>query len=203
MEGPHETMNEQWYRVAEPDERLTQGDIIFRCPLLNWNPEAVQVTSPSSNAEEVQQLVRPFESDVIVLSQACDLEQDHIENVVLCPHMPLSEHREHWEELERARGQVPSTKGWRSHCNDIRDGYVWNLCIIRLDDQIPGLEENRVVEFREIFTAPRLMLESLLRERKEKRPQLIQPYREHLSQAFARFFMRVGLPAAVPKTWAS
>lgn len=28
----------------------------------------------------------------------------------------------------------------------------------------------------------------------EKRLSLMSPYKEHLSQAFARFFMRVGLP---------
>lgn len=30
------------------------------------------------------------------------------------------------------------------------------------------------------------------------RPRLRPPYREHLSQAFARLFMRVGLPADIP-----
>jgi hypothetical protein len=28
--------------------------------------------------------------------------------------------------------------------------------------------------------------------------RLQSPFREHFSQAFARFFMRVGLPAAIP-----
>jgi hypothetical protein len=28
--------------------------------------------------------------------------------------------------------------------------------------------------------------------------RLQSPYREHFSQAFARFFMRVGLPTAIP-----
>jgi hypothetical protein len=32
-----------------------------------------------------------------------------------------------------------------------------------------------------------------------KRLRLLPPYREHLSQAFARFFMRVGLPTDIPK----
>ena len=167
MEGSHEKMSEQWYRVGS-DERLTQGDIIFRCPLLNWNAEALQVTSPASGAEEIQRLVRPFETDVVVLSQACDLEQDHVENVVLCSHVPLAEHKTHWEESEKARGQNPTAKSWKIHCNDIKDGYVWNLCFIRLDETVSGLEDNRVVEFREIFTAPRVMLESLIRERGEK-----------------------------------
>jgi len=31
------------------------------------------------------------------------------------------------------------------------------------------------------------------------RLRLLPPYREHLAQAFARFFMRVGLPADIPK----
>jgi hypothetical protein len=30
------------------------------------------------------------------------------------------------------------------------------------------------------------------------RLRLLPPYREHLSQAFARLFMRVGLPADIP-----
>jgi hypothetical protein len=31
------------------------------------------------------------------------------------------------EEKERARGQTPTLKAWRQLCDDIRDGYVWNL----------------------------------------------------------------------------
>jgi hypothetical protein len=30
------------------------------------------------------------------------------------------------------------------------------------------------------------------------RLRLLPPYREHLSQSFARFFMRVGLPVDIP-----
>lgn len=194
-------MTETWYSIAGPDEPLTQGDIIFRCPVLNWNPEAVQVTSPASQEEELTQRVNSFLSDVIVMTQACDLEHRHVDNVVLCPHVPLGRHKQHWEESERARNQNPTAKSWRNHCDDIKDGYVWNLCFIRLEESIAGLEEIRVIEFRELFTAPREMLESLLRERREPRPRLIQPYREHISQAFARFFMRVGLPTSVPRTW--
>ena len=54
---------------------------------------------------------------------------------------------------------------------------------------------------REVFTLPRQVLETLLVARNRDRPQLLPPYREHLSQAFARFFMRVGLPAPITKVW--
>jgi len=35
-------------------------------------------------------------------------------------------------------------------------------------------------------------------KQKDQRLRLLPPYREHLSQAFARFFMRVGLPSDIP-----
>ena len=44
---------------------------------------------------------------------------------------------------------------------------------------------------------PLSFLESLLRQRATPRLRLLAPYREYLSQAFARFFMRVGLPQPV------
>jgi hypothetical protein len=62
---------------------------------------------------------------------------------------------------------------------------------------------NRVVDFHQVYTAPREFLESVLKSRAQGRLRLLPPYREHLSQAFARFFMRVGLPSGVEKVWES
>jgi len=58
-----------------------------------------------------------------------------------------------------------------------------------------------LVDFHEIFTVPRAFLESLIKQRGKIRFRLLPPYREHLSQAFARFFMRVGLPIPIEKDW--
>ena len=33
-----------------------------------------------------------IQADVVVMTQACDLEQEKIENVILCPHVDLDEH---------------------------------------------------------------------------------------------------------------
>ncbi len=54
-----------------------------------------------------------------------------------------------------------------------------------------------VVDFREIYSLPFELL-TLQAEAAEKRWRLKSPYLEHFSQAFARFFMRVGLPSAIP-----
>jgi len=63
---------------------------------------------------------------------------------------------------------------------------------------VPGMErEVRVVDFRRLHSLP----VSFVRRRAENagaRLRLLPPYREHLSQAFARFFMRVGLPVDIP-----
>lgn len=52
-----------------------------------------------------------------------------------------------------------------------------------------------------MYTLPRTFLESFLQNKQQSRLRLRPPYREHLSQAFARFFMRVGLPTGVKKVW--
>jgi hypothetical protein len=135
------------------------------------------------------------------MTQACDLEHKKVRNVVLCPHRPLGEVRKAWEEWMRRMGQNPSAKAWRRYCEDLADGYIWSQAFL---DRFPvegGAPELRVVDFHEVFTVPREFLESLLRQRNEPRWQLRPPYREHLSQAFARFFMRVGLPQPITTDW--
>jgi hypothetical protein len=59
----------------------------------------------------------------------------------------------------------------------------------------------RVGDFHDLFTVPRAVLETVLRQRGMPRLRLLPPYREHLSQAFARFFMRVSLPQPIDRVW--
>jgi hypothetical protein len=194
-------MSNEWYRLAPSEEQLTQGDIVFHCPLLNWDPAAIEITSAAQSSERLEQICQAIEADVVVMTQACDLEHDHVTNVVLCPHLGIGEHKALWEEFMQARGQNPSPKAWRNYCDDIQGGYVWNLCFLNSSEWNGLSLDIRVVDFREVFTIPRVVLESVIRERAQPRPQLLPPYKEHLSQAFARFFMRVGLPTAVTRSW--
>jgi hypothetical protein len=131
------------------------------------------------------------------MTQACDLEHDKLADVVLCPHLPVSEYRQYWEEEMRARSQNPTQKAWRNHFGDIREGYLWNLAVLNSGDVDGLVTEHRIVDFHEVFTSPKTFLEALIVRRGQPRLRLLPPYREHLSQAFARFFMRVGLPVEV------
>ena len=155
-------MSDLWYESVGPGGRLTQGDIIFDCPLVSWGSGPIQVTGSGSEVEALKQGRVAFKADVIVMTQACDLEQDKVRNVVACPHLSLSDYKAAWEEFLRQCSQNPTAKAWRTHCNDIKDGYAWNLSILNLSSVV-GLEfEHRIVDFHEVFTLPREFLQSLL-----------------------------------------
>jgi hypothetical protein len=143
-----------------------------------------------------------LQEDVIVMTQACDLEQRKVHDVVVCRHVPLAQYRKQdWERWMTERGQNVSEKSWRRFCDDIAAGYVWNLSFLdRFED--PQLRTDvRIVNFHKVYTVPRDFLESLVRQRQTPLLRLRSPYREYLSQSFARFFMRVGLPQPVSIAW--
>jgi hypothetical protein len=135
------------------------------------------------------------------MTQACDLENNKVSNVILCPHISLVEYKQDWEQAMKSYGQNPTAKSWKRLCDDIKDGYMWNLSMLNSGEITDLKIEHRVVDFHDVYTIPRNFLESILQQRQKPRLRLLPPYREHLSQAFARFFMRVGLPISVEKVW--
>ena len=193
-------MGEGWYEEVQAEAQLTQGDIIQNCPLVSWKAEDLQLDG-EEETEALKGMTEAIRVDTVVMTQACDLEHRKVQNVVLCPHLPLDGYSESWKAAMESKGQNPSPKAWRSHCEDIRDGFVWNLTILNASGTDTLATEQRIVDFHEIFTVPREFLESLLKQRGQPRLRLLPPYREHLSQAFARFFMRVGLPVQVAQAW--
>lgn len=169
-----------WYDIVHPGDNLTQGDFLPSC----------HVVLPLSSNTDMQQEgpvpAQVHETDVILMSQACDLEQRKIELVLVCPYFPLSEMAERHTLFKDARGKDKLRQG-------VFPGYhLLNSC------EIEGIEsEFVVVDFRNVYGVPISWLERSAAQH-EKRRRLLPPYREHLSQAFARFFMRVGLPSDIP-----
>ena len=192
--------NDAWYEVADANTKLTQGDIILNCPVVRWSPNPLELKT-EKEIEYLKSSVEAIQTDVIVLTQACDLENNKVKEVILCPHLSLEGYKEEWEELMKQRGQTKLAKAWTRYCEDIKNGYVWNLAMLNEGSVGDFNLTHRVVDFSEIYTLPRTFLESLLQNRNQSRLRLRPPYREHLSQAFARFFMRVGLPTGVTRVW--
>lgn len=189
-------MTEPWYHVIDATQPLSQGDLILDCPVLVWQRLDPATAVPLADRAAL------LREDVVVMTQACDLEHHKVYDVVLCRHIALLAYRKKdWEPWMAAHGQSPSEKAWRRFCEDIAAGYVWNLSFLDRFEHAELGSEVRIVNFHTVFTIPRDFLEGLLRERGRARLRLGSPYREHLSQAFARFFMRVGLPQPVTAVW--
>src|SRR3954463_15413201 len=91
-DGSETTMSNPWYEVAGPDVRLTQGDIILDCPLLKWQLDDV-AEGEKASGERLFKAAKAIKADVVVMTQACDLEQGKVSDVVLCPCPPLSRYK--------------------------------------------------------------------------------------------------------------
>jgi hypothetical protein len=193
-------MPEAWYEEVQPPTPLTQGDLILNCPLIAWKAEPFPLHQ-KLEPETLRTMADAVQANVVVMTQACDLEQEKVSNVVLCPYHSLAELHPVWETQMRSQSQHPTSKAWKAYCERICNGYVWNLAILNGGNTTTLNTEHCIVDFHEVYTIPRNFLESLLQQRGHPRLRLLPPYREHLSQAFARFFMRVGLPVAVTSAW--
>ena len=171
-----------WFEVAAGDE-LQQGDVLDGCPVF---------MPPDELTEDTGKIVKtPFlwyKRDLIVMSQSCDLvrdlerKQEKVEDVLLCmvwkrSELPPEQAKSDW--MERARkGQLPGFH-------------------VLAASHLPNFErEVRIVDFRRVYSLPISFVRN--RASMSERLRLLPPYREHLSQSFARFFMRVGLPIDIP-----
>ena len=194
-------MTDRWYDLVSPGAPLTQGDLVFDCPVLTWKPGTLLSQEAASESEVLQTAIDAISVDVVVMTQACDLDQRKLQNVILCPHISLDEHKSAWSSEMQAAGQNPTEKAWKAQCDDICKGFLFNYTMLnrcQMREKSIGI---RIVYFHEIFTLPRSFIESLLVNRAQPRFRLLSPYKEHLSQAFARFFMRVGLPIPIENPW--
>lgn len=168
-----------WYELVAGTE-LRQGDIFFDCPVLVPASEI-----PEAESENLTLIADVLTYDVIVMSQSCDLENAKLDLVLVCPHWGLGEFGEKVSYFKSRDGK-----------KELQRGNTPGYHLINRSELDSRMVELRVVDFRNVYGLPFVYLKTLS-ERRGKRLRLLPPYREHLSQAFARFFMRVGLPVPV------
>lgn len=164
-----------WYRLVKGTD-LAQGDLLPECPV---------VIPASQVADEMQARVVFY--DVVIMSQSCDLAHGKLDLVLVCPFWALREMESRSEFLASRAGKEALRQG------NMTGYHLLNRC------GIPGHETDcLVVDFRNVYGVPFDFLRSFA-EAKGDRVRLLSPYKEHLSQGFARFFMRVGLPVDIPR----
>lgn len=169
-----------WFGIVGGNDDIEQGDIFRNCPL--FFPKSVHLDDPQSRDQ--------FEwekRDVIVMTQSCDLVRgrgnDNDKEVLLCVLLKPS---------ELGVSRLVTKDG----LNEIRSGRRPAFHLLNAIGE-PGYEsEVSIVSFQHIRCLPLPFVRQ--RAQHHLHPRLLPPYREHLSQAFARYFMRVGLPVDIP-----
>ncbi|AFY81951.1 hypothetical protein Oscil6304_2322 [Oscillatoria acuminata PCC 6304] len=169
-----------WEQVNE--SRLRQGDYLPNClvPLPIFDPTTF---SEGSDLQSVDVEIREY--DLIVLTQSCDLENKKVRFVALSPIYSL-------EEFEEINPKFAKKGQWEN----VRRGRVEGLYLLASPTEPDNNRKSLVVDFGEIHSLPYDYIEKYAINL-GPRWRLNSPFLEHFSQAFARFFMRVGLPSAI------
>jgi len=169
-----------WYEIVNNNEPILQGDFFLSCPIFIPSPEYSAIKEDETVPIEV------IEYDVIVMSQSCDLFQKKISLVLVCPIWNLSD-------FEVRDDFIKSKKGKET----LRQGNIPGYHLLNVCELVNFKRGYMVVDFRETYSVPYTLMTDIAKKQSE-RLRLLPPYREHLSQAYARFFMRVGLPVDIP-----
>ena len=162
-----------WYSVVNPDDGLQQGDVLERV--------VVQVPDPK-RGEQGEVVDEAW--NLKVMTQSCDIEDD-IAHIICCPI---------WTQEQLA--EQDGTFRNRDTIGNLTKGRMIGFYPISRSQHAGMVRPFRVVQFQRIIELERTTLEGQLQSI-GPRLRLLPPYREHLSQAFARFFMRVGLPVPI------
>lgn len=168
-----------WYSITQGNV-LMQGDIIKRCPVPIVDIPVWPIT------EDFEADIDIYTYDLIILSQSCDLDNDKINDVILAQVIDWKAY--HDEAIHQGKEHIKST----SFRKALVAGNVPNLSILHKHEDQPTLNWS-IVDFHRLFVLPKKLISDVA-VAAGPRLRLEPPYREHLAQAFARYFMRVGLP---------
>jgi hypothetical protein len=154
------TPSYNWYQIVSgPD--FTQGDVFRACPIPVPTPDEAFFESTRREGEQPQAQVQVRTATVIVLTQACDIEQNKVDSIVLCPMFTLADAGQQRAELGSAGGK-----------NKLRNGNYFSLHLLNCDPDI-GLDYG-VVDFRILYSLPTDFVR-LVAEKGGERPRLLPP----------------------------
>jgi hypothetical protein len=168
-----------WYEQIKKSDNLMQGDFVPDCPI---------IIPPEDFQGDKKLNVKLTNS--IILSQSCDLEHNKIDIVLVCPYYNLEtlleNHPDNKQNSNKTRTRV---------IDNLKQGHYHSYHLMQKDINL-NIADNIVVDFRNVYGIGYDFLKQHI-YKLETRIRLLPPYREYLSQAFARYFMRVGLPIAI------
>ncbi|GET29325.1 hypothetical protein [Prolixibacter sp. SD074] len=170
-------MDYPWYSLVEQENDIQQGDFIINCPVI-IPPAALSIDDiPDVDVKKM---------DAVILTQSCDLVSKNIDNILVCRYFSLTDF---FNEIQK--NETLNAKRRKSLVANLKKGHLVSYHLLNKQEGI--FEDYLIVDFKNVYGIHRTTLEEIIKNM-DKRIRLLPPYREHLSQAFARYFMRVGLP---------
>lgn len=172
----------QWYQEINPGEPISQGDIFFNVPIISIDVNTVDLSNLERIKEQELGIDLKF-LNVVVISQACDLQQGKLSDIIVSEIADIST-------IELAEG----VSRW-NFIADVYSGNRPNLILIgNHTSQNRELEINyQLVDFTSVYTLPLSFL-NVFKENHGVRLRLNTPHREMVSQQFGNFMSRIGLP---------
>lgn len=178
-----------WYRSVSGAEPLEQGDFFDNFPILI--PTAGIVDPAGQNIGDTLEISADVgTANVVLMTQSCDMQKlTDNDPLIFCPRFNLKDAKVGVKSLN-------TSQGW----GDLQTGRYVSLYLVNKCDLSGHKFDYQVVYLAHVYSAPLSLVKNIL-ARQNKRLRLLPPYREHLAQAFARQFMRIGLPVDLPKKY--
>lgn len=173
-------MGYEWYELLNDTGEITQGDIIKGCPV----PLISTIDIKDSIKAEITYV------DGIILTQACDIENSKVDNIIICSITSKEDFEKNCKEKLKSKNEILNT------LERIRKGFEYPCHLINKYESDGFYEDYHIINFKDIYSVPIDVVKQVAKKN-GLRLRLLPPYREHLSQAFARYFMRVGLPVPI------
>lgn len=179
-----------WYREVGTTDSIDQGDLLFDFPILGVQPNA-PVDEVLSGSPEAGLNALISITDVVVVSQACDIENDKIPFLVLAQIWDASQFT---PRDEKEANKPNDARGRRARFfKDVRKGLRPNLFL--LGRHAGGFDVGyQLVDFSRIYTSPLGFVEYYRTHTTKPRLRLNTPHRELLNQSLGHYFSRIGLP---------
>lgn len=166
-----------WYEIVSGDT-IQQGDLVLSCP----TPMITEIPFPIDFTGDISTPVDVMDVNLIVLSQSCDIEHDNVKQVLLAEVLD-------WFTAKKEGGDHLKKTDYRVQ---LAGSNVPGYCLLEKSELSVTLDWS-LVDFHRLHMLPKAYLKEFLCSI-DARLRLRSPFREYLSQAFGRYFMRVGLP---------
>ena len=165
-----------WYETVQTTT-LEQGDLLPGISVL--------VALHSADGQDDGLSAELVTLNGIILTQTCDIENRKVTELLIGAVID-------WDEMVAAESQRNPMIKAKAFREKLIEGSIPSMSLLH-KNEMPPLNWS-IVNFKQLFSVPLAAIESNALLLGSPRLRLKSPYKEHLAQAFARFFMRVGLP---------